>query len=595
MVFQGFSPGFEKQLILLPYANLRKLERVDVFRMHALSNSKEEHAHQKKLCATLDSLRHNHDLCDVILWCRGLEFHAHRAVLAAASPYFLDLFLNNSDLSRKLELNLNSVHPDGVTEVLRYIYTGQASVEANNILHVMQVTQVFRMEGMYIKCRRILLRQISADTYTHVWNVGDVLADKYICSDVMEFVTSNLSELRSGSHFKSLSFSRLRMILTDFRVPTDKALETAIIWARKVPEGRQTDVGPLFRALKIESLSQAQLEKVYKNEDLMSEIPTLQRLISCELQNKLETSEERRLSKFSGKEDVDTGSKTFILVFSEYSGQTIMHNYCLEDNTWSRSDISPFDVRVMGTTVLNNLIYCAGGKVLEDDTMYLSSFHVYYPMDYMLQELAPMASARALLSLTAHSDGCLYAVGGFNENGYLPTVERYDVSEETWSTVASLSEPRSGVACVSVNDKLFAVGGRNDSDIVTTVECFTRNSEQWTRVSQMLLPRSHASASYVNGMVYVVGGFWSVQDLLKTSLGSIQCYDPESDSWCLAHCSVPNNAMITASLSREETIYVLTAAGRIYAYAPKEEKVKELRRAPGSKGIMRAAFIITKT
>lgn len=39
-------------------------------------------------------------------------------------------------------------------------------------------------------------------------------------------------------------------------------------------------------------------------------------------------------------------------------------------------------------------------------------------------------------------DGCLYAIGGFDDNAPLPSCERYNPEENTWTLLSQMSCPR---------------------------------------------------------------------------------------------------------------------------------------------------------
>jgi hypothetical protein len=49
--------------------------------------------------------------------------------------------------------------------------------------------------------------------------------------------------------------------------------------------------------------------------------------------------------------------------------------------------------------------------------------------------------------------GPLYAVGGLDDSTCFDTVERYDIEHNTWSTVASMSTARGGVAVAALKVK----------------------------------------------------------------------------------------------------------------------------------------------
>lgn len=66
--------------------------------------------------------------------------------------------------------------------------------------------------------------------------------------------------------------------------------------------------------------------------------------------------------------------------------------------------------------------------------------------------------------------GCLYVVGGFDDNS-LSSVERYDPQSNKWDHVAALPLP--GVEGIeTVMGKIFAVGGHNGNAYLNTVEAF---------------------------------------------------------------------------------------------------------------------------
>lgn len=55
-------------------------------------------------------------------------------------------------------------------------------------------------------------------------------------------------------------------------------------------------------------------------------------------------------------------------------------------------------------------------------------------------------------------NGYIYAVGGFDGQNQLRTVERYNPKENKWEFVSSLLKARSGVGVAVINNKLFALG-----------------------------------------------------------------------------------------------------------------------------------------
>ena len=55
-------------------------------------------------------------------------------------------------------------------------------------------------------------------------------------------------------------------------------------------------------------------------------------------------------------------------------------------------------------------------------------------------------------------DQYVFAVGGYDGNHQLPTVERYDVETNQWDSISSMNRPRSALSVAVVSNRLYALG-----------------------------------------------------------------------------------------------------------------------------------------
>ena len=69
--------------------------------------------HRQQLSDRLEILRSNERFCDVVVQLKGKEFKAHKAVLAAASPFFLTLLESNMRESNEhlIKIEPQADHP----------------------------------------------------------------------------------------------------------------------------------------------------------------------------------------------------------------------------------------------------------------------------------------------------------------------------------------------------------------------------------------------------------------------------------------------------------------------------------------------------
>ncbi len=76
---------------------------------------------------------------------------------------------------------------------------------------------------------------------------------------------------------------------------------------------------------------------------------------------------------------------------------------------------------------------------------------------------------------------------------------RYDPKTDTWTTVSSLSVPRDAVGVCLLGDRLYAVGGYDGQTYLNSVESYDAQNNEWTEVS----PSSNQAAFKV-----VLQHFW---------------------------------------------------------------------------------------
>ncbi|MEZ4768032.1 MAG: kelch repeat-containing protein [Caldilineales bacterium] len=101
------------------------------------------------------------------------------------------------------------------------------------------------------------------------------------------------------------------------------------------------------------------------------------------------------------------------------------------------------------------------------------------------------------------------------------------VETNRWESLASLSEPRSRLALVTVGDVLFAVGGEGAEGPLATVEVYDPETNGWLPGADLPAPRANIRAAAIDGLVYVPGGTGPAGDVSNDLL----VYDPAADLW----------------------------------------------------------------
>ena len=104
----------------------------------------------EELVARLDTLRRNESFCDVKVVVKDKEFAAHKAVLAAASPFFLSLLISGMRESKEhlIKIELEEATAYVMEDLLQYVYTGNVSFTEENAHNLMATADYLLLPGL---------------------------------------------------------------------------------------------------------------------------------------------------------------------------------------------------------------------------------------------------------------------------------------------------------------------------------------------------------------------------------------------------------------------------------------------------------------
>ncbi|OBS65084.1 hypothetical protein A6R68_06377, partial [Neotoma lepida] len=304
--------------------------------------------------------------------------------------------------------------------------------------------------------------------------------DKYVNT----FVLKNFSALLSTGEFLKLPFERLAFVLSSNSLKRCTELE-------------------LFKAtcrwLRLEEPRMDFAAKLMKN--IRFPLMTPQELI-----NYVQTVDFMR---------TDNTCVNLLLEASNYQMMPFMQPVMQSDRTAIRSD----------TTHLVTL-----GGVLRQQLVVSKELRMYDEKTQEWKSLAPMDAPRYQHGIAVIGN-FLYVVGGqsnYDTKGKtaVDTVFRFDPRYNKWIQVASLNEKRTFFHLSALKGYLYAVGGRNAAGELPTVECYNPKTNEWTYVAKMNEPHYGHAGTVYGGVMYISGGI--THDTFQKEL---MCFDPDTDKW----------------------------------------------------------------
>jgi N-acetylneuraminic acid mutarotase len=169
--------------------------------------------------------------------------------------------------------------------------------------------------------------------------------------------------------------------------------------------------------------------------------------------------------------------------------------------------------------------------------------------------------AATICSAPAPGSGSrIYALGGYDGNNAVATVEAYDTAQKTWSAIPSMPTPRYYLGAASSAGRLHALGGWDATFTPgTTHEVYDPATNAWSsQVAQLPTGRgAFGAVTGPDGLIYVIGG----QDPNNAFLATVEAYDPAADTWITkAPMQTPRRAMGAVALP-DGHIYAIGGGG----------------------------------
>lgn len=106
--------------------------------------------HSQHVLEQLNQQRQLGLLCDCTFVVDGVDFKAHKAVLAACSEYFKMLFVDQKDV-----VHLDISNAAGLGQVLEFMYTAKLSLSSENVDDVLAVASFLQMQEIITACHAL--------------------------------------------------------------------------------------------------------------------------------------------------------------------------------------------------------------------------------------------------------------------------------------------------------------------------------------------------------------------------------------------------------------------------------------------------------
>ncbi len=159
-----------------------------------------------------------------------------------------------------------------------------------------------------------------------------------------------------------------------------------------------------------------------------------------------------------------------------YAETDINECYNPVNDSWSTKASLPTPVMGAASVVVDNTIFVIGGsKVSSGTTNLVNNNQVYYATnDTWISPAAKLSSVTSYGAAVATqgylAPQAIYFVGGFTGSAFTDQTRRFNLSDNSWSTIESMPTPRGYLGLAVIGDVLYAIGGFDGTNWLSTNE-----------------------------------------------------------------------------------------------------------------------------
>ena len=244
----------------------------------AESLSADPSKHRQELLERLDILRNNDIFCDVKIAVKEKEFKAHRAVLAAASPFFLTLLTSNMKESNEqlIKVELEEATESVMEHALKYLYTGNVTVVEGRAHNLIATANFLLLPGLKTMAANVLKETVTTENC--VFNY--YFAEKYECVELKDkcrdVINANFSVVMETEDFLKLDQKQVMEWVSsdDVIVKEEENIFKGIVkWVSHNKSERKGDFPELLHQVRLPFLSHDFLLDELVKDELITKNP----------------------------------------------------------------------------------------------------------------------------------------------------------------------------------------------------------------------------------------------------------------------------------------------------------------------------------
>ncbi len=142
---------------------------------------------------------------DIELEAEGKRLQAHKALLAAVSPYFRAMFAGGFRENKEEVVRIQGISYEGLNYVISCFYKDGPPITEENIINVLQAASLLQSTQTLKQCEEYMKAHIIESTCFLYLRLAQLYSLIHVRLKAYQYITENFLILRHSEDFKELS------------------------------------------------------------------------------------------------------------------------------------------------------------------------------------------------------------------------------------------------------------------------------------------------------------------------------------------------------------------------------------------------------
>jgi len=205
--------------------------------------------HSNAVLAMFDNMRQAQELCDVVLVVEKKEFHCHKSLLSANSPYFKAMFTGVMTERYQSRVVLHDINSVAMDQIIGFFYTSSLTLSMDNVGYILPAASMFHIDNVVKACCEFMRRNIGVSNCLGI----SAYADTHSCLELKaladDYAMQHFPEVIQAEEFLQLPFGQLEQLISSDNLNVhseERVYEAVMAWVKYEPDLRSQYIARLL-------------------------------------------------------------------------------------------------------------------------------------------------------------------------------------------------------------------------------------------------------------------------------------------------------------------------------------------------------------